>query len=130
MKKIVLDTNFLLIPGQFKVDIFSELQRICHFNYELCIYEGSMDELKNITKAGSGRDKSAAKLALQLIRAKSIKTIKSDEKYIDLAILDNAGRDSIIATQDIQLKKKLLEKGSSVVILRQKKYLRLMGKAL
>src|SRR3989344_4153622 len=130
MKKIVLDTNFLLIPGQFKVDIFSELQRICHFNYELCIYEGSMDELKNITKAGSGRDKSAAKLALQLIRAKSIKTIKSDEKYIDLAILDNAGRDSIIATQDIQLKKKLLEKGSSVVILRQKKYLRLVGKAL
>ena len=130
MKKIVLDTNFLLIPGQFKVDIFSELQRICHFNYELCIYEGSMDELKNITKAGSGRDKSAAKLALQLIRAKNIKIIKSDEKYIDLAILDNAGRDSIIATQDIQLKKKLLEKGSSVVILRQKKYLRLVGKAL
>ena len=130
MKKIVLDTNFLLIPGQFKVDIFSELQRICHFNYELCIYEGSMDELKNITKAGSGRDKSAAKLALQLIKAKNIKIIKSDEKYIDLAILDNAGRDSIIATQDIQLKKKLLEKGSSVVILRQKKYLRLVGKAL
>ena len=130
MKKIILDTNFLMIPLQFRVDIFSELERICHFNYELCIYEGSADELKNIMKAGSGRDKAAAKLALQLIRTKNIKTIKSDEKYIDLAILNDAGKDSIIATLDIPLKKRLLEKGASVVILRQKKYLKLVGKAL
>ncbi|MBW2991754.1 hypothetical protein KY345_00870 [Candidatus Woesearchaeota archaeon] len=31
MRKIILDTNFLLIPGQFKIDIFSEIRRICDF---------------------------------------------------------------------------------------------------
>ena len=28
MQKILLDTNFLLLPSQFKVDIFSEIERI------------------------------------------------------------------------------------------------------
>lgn len=129
MRKIILDTNFLMIPIQFRVDIFSELDRICTFNYKLFIFEESIVELENIIQKGGG-DKMAAKFALKLIKLKNIQVIKSEKKDVDSLILESAGKSTIVATQDILLKKALLNKGASVAILRQKKYLQLVEKAL
>ena len=126
MKKIIIDTNFLLIPLQFKVDIFSEIDRICNFNYELFIFDKSIDELKKIIEKQSGKDKKAAQFALKLIKLKNISVIKSKNKDVDSLILENLDKDTIIATQDTKLKKDLLEKGAPVIILRQKKYLQLI----
>ena len=126
MKKIIIDTNFLMIPFKFRVDIFSEFNRICHFNYKLYIFEQSISELKNIIEKQSGKDKKAAQFALKLIKLKNIKAIKSENKSVDSLILSNLSNDAIIATQDSQLKKELLKKGASVIILRQKKYLELI----
>ncbi len=128
MKKIIIDTNFLMIPYQFGVDIFSEFYRICSFNYKLYIFEQSIGELKNITQKQSGRSKKAAQFALKLIKLKNINIIKSENKDVDSLILGSLDKDAIIATQDILLKKKLLKKGASVIILRQKKYLKLIEK--
>ena len=130
MKKIIIDTNFLLIPIQFKVDIFSEFNRICSFNYKLFIFDKSIDELKNIIQKQRGKDKKAAEFALKLIKLKNIEIIETGHKYVDELILDSINKDTVIATQDVLLKKQLLEKGASVIILRQKKYLQLLEKAL
>ena len=130
MKRIILDTNFLLIPLQFMVDIFSEINRICDFNYKLCIYENSIDELKNIIEKQSGKNRKAAQFALKLIKLKNIEIIKSNQKDVDSLILENLDKDLIIATLDINLRKKLLKKGASVIVLRQKKYLQFVKKAL
>lgn len=124
MKKIIIDTNFLMIPWQFGVDIFSEFYRICNFNYKLYIFEQSIGELKNITQKQSGRSKKAAQFALKLIKLKNINIIKSENKDVDSLILENLDKETIIATQDTPLKKKILKKGASVIILRQKKYLK------
>ena len=70
MKKILLDTNFLLIPSQFKVDIFSELERICIFNYKLYVLDKTVDELKYIIEKQKGKHKEAAKIGLQLLKLK------------------------------------------------------------
>ena len=126
----MLDTNFLMIPLKFRVDIFSEFDRICHFNYKLYIYEQSINELKKIIKEQSGKDKKAAQFALKLIKLKNINVIESKPQYVDSLILNNLSNDVIIATQDVALKKELLKKGASVIILRQKKYLQLLKKAL
>ena len=125
MKKIILDTNFLMIPWQFRVDIFSELGRICDFNYKIFIYGQSINELRNIMNnpTSSGKNKKAAQLALKLIKLKDIQIIKSEEKDVDSLILENLDNEIIVATQDILLKKELLQKGASVIILRQKKHL-------
>ena len=128
MEKIILDTNFLMIPWQFKVDIFSEIDRICHFNYKIFIFEKSIDELNSIIQKSSGRDKRAAQFALKLIKLKNISLIKSDKKHVDNLIMENLSNDAVVATQDILLKKELLKKGFSVIILRQKKYLQLLRK--
>ena len=126
MKKIIIDTNFLMMPFKFRVDIFSEFNRICHFNYKLYIFEQSISELKNIIEKQSGKDKKAAQFALKLIKLKNINVIDSKPQDVDSLILSNLSNDSIIATQDSQLKKELLKKGASVIILRQKKYLELI----
>ena len=130
MKKIIIDTNFLMIPIQFRVDIFSEIDRICNFNYKLYIFDKSIDELKNIVKKQAVKNRKAAQFALKLVKLKNIGIIKSEKENVDALILNNLGEDTIVATQDLLLKKKLLEKGASVIILRQKKYLQLVGKAL
>lgn len=128
MKKIILDTNFLMIPLQFKVDIFSELERICQFNYKICIFEQSMDELNNILEKQKGKSRNAARFALKLVNLKNIGVLGAEGRSVDSIILKNADKDTIVATQDGLLKKKLLEKGVSVIILRQKKYLQLIEK--
>lgn len=123
MKKIILDTNFLLIPAQFKVDIFSEIQRIADFKYQLFVLDKTLDELNKIIKQQKGRHKAAAKLALALIKNKKVKTIKtSSEKYVDDLLVEYSKKGAIIATQDLGLKNRLKK---PYIILKQKKYLAL-----
>lgn len=123
MKKIIIDTNFLMIPYKFRVDIFSEISRICSFNYKLFIMEKTIEELKGIIKNQSGKDKKASEFALKLIGLKNIEAIASEENDVDSAILNIAGKDVVVATLDGFLKRQLAEKGASVIVLRQKKYL-------
>ncbi len=121
MKKILLDTNVLLIPYQFNIDIFSEINRICQFKYKLYVLDKIIDELKSIQKDKRQKlkNKNAAKLALQLIKAKKINIIKTKkDKPVDDLIAALKGY--IIATQDINLKKRLKTK---IITLRAKKKL-------
>ena len=131
MKRIILDTNFLMIPFQFKIDIFSEFERVCLFNYKLYVFEETIGELKNIAEK-QRKHKKAAKFALKLIKLKNIDIIKSDnsQRSVDLIILNKLGQNDAAATQDVQLKNELLKKGVSVIILRQKKYLEFIERKL
>ena len=125
MKKILLDTNFLLVPYQFKVDIFSEIDRIIIAKYELIVLDKTVDELEKIVKNQKGRDREAAKFALKIIENKKpiIIKAKSDKKTDDV-ILDYAIKeDYSVATQDKDLKRKLINHGIEVIVLRKKKFL-------
>lgn len=123
MKKILLDTNFLMAWGQFKVDIFTQIDKISTFRYELFTLDKNLDELNKIIEEQKGKDKDAAKIALKLIDVKGIKIMKtkSNQKTDDL-ILDLASKnDFIVATQDKFLKSRLKEKSVPMIVLRQKK---------
>jgi len=127
MKKILLDTNFLLIPSQFKVDIFSEIGRICNFNYKLFILDKTIGELENIIMKQKGKDKDAAKLALKLTQLKGIQILKTEKNIpTDSEIINTAEEGFIVATQDKNLKRLLKAKSVQVITLRQKKYLMLV----
>jgi len=122
--KILLDTNFLLIPSQFKVDIFSEIERIMYEPYKIYILEQTIDELKKIIKEQKGKHREAANLALKLIKQKDLNTIKNFSKdSVDDIILDIVDSSYIVATQDKELKKVLKEKKIKIIALRAKKYL-------
>ena len=109
--------------SQFKVDIFSELKRICDFPYELFIIDKTINELESIIEEQKGKHKAAAKLALAIIKNKKIKKIKTKEGTVDELILGIADKDTVVATQDMELKRKLRKKRVSLIVLRQKKYL-------
>ncbi|MDP7324281.1 MAG: nucleotide-binding protein [Candidatus Woesearchaeota archaeon] len=126
MKKIILDTNFLLIPSQFKVDIFEEIKRICNFKYELCIIDKTVEELNNIIKTQPQKQKMHAKLALSIIKKYKIKQINTTlETNVDSLILRTVTKNHIVATQDIELKRILKEKRIPLIYLRQKQFLEL-----
>lgn len=122
-KKVILDTNFLLIPGQFKVDVFSELDRVCQFAYTLFIIDKTIQELEAILQKQHGKHKEAAKLALTLIKAKNINTLPSASDNVDDAIVMIADNHTLVATQDAILKQRLKNKAGGIITLRQKKYL-------
>ena len=121
IKKIILDTNFIMAVPQFKIDIFSEIERIADFPYQLCILDKTTEELENIIKKQKGRQKKAAKLCMALLNHKKLKAIKT-EKNADEALLE-LSKDSIIATQDQLLARRIKESSGKTIALRQKKYL-------
>jgi len=114
MYNIILDTNFLLIIPQFKVDIFKELERICDFKYKISILDKTLEELNN---------KKDEKLVKEIIKKKKINIIKTNsDKYVDDILKDIKDKNTIIATNDKELKKQLK---TPIIILKQKKYLEL-----
>ena len=124
-KQVILDTNFLLIPGQFKVDIFTQIQEIMNEPFELCIVDKSIKELNKVAATGKEKDRFASKLALVLIRQKNLKTLHSfgSKKSVDDIIVKKADSNTFIATQDKALRQMLRQKGAIIIGMRQKKYL-------
>ena len=124
MKKIILDTNFLMIPYQFKVDIFEEMNRIIEEKHELVTLNSVIEELKRLTKS-KGKDSVAAKIGLELIKRKRIKIIKTKEKKTDDAILKLADKNTIVATNDRLLIQRLKNRNIKIIYLRGIKHLSL-----
>lgn len=127
MEKILLDTNFLLLPAQFRIDIFSELRRICDFNYRIFILDKSFDELNKIAEEQRGRRKAEVKLTLDILRlkinnneVKVIDTSDSDENVDDLIVSMDG---YIIGTQDRGLQQRLKQKNARIISMRNQQYL-------
>jgi len=67
--KFLLDTNFLMIPGKFRVDIFKEMEKFGKpefFTLDLVV-----KELGKLSK-GKGRNAFCAKLGISFIQEKDI----------------------------------------------------------
>ena len=127
--RVLLDANFLMIPGQFGVDVFSEISRICDFAYELATVKEVPKELLRLAESGSGKDERSARMALQMLKRYGVRTLKYRKvfKSADDAILFIADRNDAVATQDRILRRKLKEKGIRLIGLRQKQYLKISG---
>jgi len=120
--KFLLDTSFLMIPGNFGVDIFSELTKFG--KPELYTLDLVIRELEMHLKEGNGKTKKSAKLALSFIERMSIEVIET-KKHARKADdeLFRRGNKFVICTLDRAIAKNIKEHGGKVVILRQKKYL-------
>ncbi|MCX6709599.1 MAG: hypothetical protein NTV63_01425 [Candidatus Woesearchaeota archaeon] len=135
MVKILLDTNFLMIPIQFRVDIFTELQRLLNCKYELFTLDLNVEELKFAAKNGSMADKKAAKVALLLIEKKGVSILKTkrflnraeNPHDVDSCIVEYAKEGYSVATQDKGLRDRIKAcfpfASQPIIVLRKKKYL-------
>ncbi|HWQ21031.1 MAG TPA: DNA-binding protein [Methanotrichaceae archaeon] len=123
--KALLDTNALMVPEQFGVDIFSELARL---GYIQCFVPMPVvRELSHLAGKAKGLDKIAARVGLALAGRCQVLDAEgnADEALINLAARENAA----VFTNDRILKKRLFSKGITVVHLRQGRYLEIAGRS-
>ena len=123
--KALLDTNALMVPEQFGVDIFSELARL---GYIQCFVPTPViRELSYLARKARGLDKTAARVGLALAERCQILEGEgnADDCLISLATRENAA----VFTNDKTLKKRLFSKGITVVHLRQGRYLEIAGRS-
>ena len=126
-KEVVIDTNFFMVPFQFNVDIITELEKILP-SYKLTTPSFVINELKGLKNNSKGKTRLNANLALKLANSSKVE-IK------DISLLENETVDDallrvseVLATNDIELKKRAKDKGITVAYLRQKKYIAVEGK--
>jgi rRNA-processing protein FCF1 len=120
-REVIIDTNGLMIPGQFGIDIFMELKRLGFDSY--IVPRASVRELEKISTQGRGRDRTAAKIALSLLDRC---TIVEKEGFVDDVIMELAtSKEDTVLTSDVELKKRLCSKGVSIVQLRERTHLSL-----
>ena len=127
IKEVVIDTNFFMVPFQFNVDIITELENLLP-SYKLTTPSFVINELKGLKKNNKGKIRLNANLALKLANSSKVE-IK------DISLLENETVDDallrvseVLATNDMELKKRAKAKGITVVDLRQKNYITVDGK--
>jgi len=127
---VILDSNFLLIPFEFKVDIFSELQNLLQRRVEFLLLKPIYEEMMRLRTEGNAKLRKRASSALELCRDKCrITELQSlnGETTDELLIRAAQNLRCLVATNDKDLRLRLREKGIPVVYLRQKSFLKIDG---
>ena len=127
--KIIVDSNALFVPLQFKIDVFTDLERILKKNVELILISPVKNELEMLTKKKSPDIVKKAKFALSMAsKCTYIKVLEKRLEPTDDAILRIAKQwNSPVFTNDKALKKKLRDISVPVIYVRQKSRLEIDG---
>jgi rRNA-processing protein FCF1 len=126
MKTIILDTSFILNAIEAHIDIFREIERISLFKYKIAIIDKTIEELEKIIMRG-GKTKYSAQLAKKIIDLKKIdKIMTRSKKSVDDLILENSNQNTIVATMDAELKRKLRQKSISLMVIRSRSHLQMV----
>ncbi len=123
--KVLLDANALMVPGQFGVDVFEELERLGYRSF--LVPRPVLRELVALAAlADSRQDRIAARIGLVLAERCEIVEAsgEADDCLVDLA--QETG--SAVFTNDKELKKKLSTRGVTVIHLRQRRRLEIASR--
>lgn len=135
---IILDSNFILLPFQFKIDYLNEIRIILVGRLKFIIFQQILNELESKRR----RDKKSTKF-IRLLE-NGILYIDKNKKYYNIEILEDIkeitektddfllrksqelqiiGQNVYLATNDSELRRKAKRLNISTIFLRQKKYL-------
>ncbi len=120
-RPVVLDTNFLLVPFRFKIDIIRELDYLIDKSHRFVIASGTLTELRRIAKS-VGKDGMAARLALKLVAAMKDKMeVARSKGHVDDWIAAYAAENrAIVCTNDSELRRRLRALDIKVVAMKSK----------
>jgi rRNA-processing protein FCF1 len=127
--KLILDTNFLLIPSKFRIDVFEELANLVNQRFEPILLSTTLQELQTMAGKGSPSMRKQAALALSLAeKCRQIRVERKRGETSDDVILRTAVEwKSPVATNDKELRRKLRAKKIPVIFMRGKSRLSLEG---
>jgi uncharacterized protein len=119
MKKILLDTNFIINCVKQKIDFFEEIKLL---GFKIIIPENVIREIEKIKNSKQKQyNREAANLALRILEKSEYEKIKFKKRNVDKAIKDfvDSENNIIVATLDKELKNKI--KGHKMIIRNKKK---------
>ena len=126
--KVILDSNFLMVPFQFNLDVFQEIEFLLQKKVDFIVPSGVKSELTALSARG-GEGAAEASLALQLAsRCRVVEVALESNETVDDAIVKAAQKlGAFVATNDIELKSRLKLLKVPVVYLRDKSKLEVDG---
>ena len=127
--KVILDSNALFVPLQFKIDIFDGLEQLLERSLELILLSPIKRELEALAEKGSPKMRKNASYALKLAeKCKYIEVSASAPSLTDDIIVKIAKEWGLpVFTNDRQLKKRLRDISVPVIYVRQKSRLEIDG---
>lgn len=125
--KILCDTNFLLVPLRFGVDIFYEVPEAVNDIVEFYVSSRVLDEISLLRKDAKPSFDKELLFAQKMAEKCKVLEDHSDNPVDDSLIQLAKKSGLIIGTTDSELRKKARELGVKVVFLRQRRYLVLDG---
>lgn len=129
--KVILDSNALFVPLQFKIDIFEELKKLLNMKFELILLSPIRRELEKLAENGSPKMQRNASYALKM--AEKCKLVELDEKIDGSSpddVIVRVAREwkSLVFTNDRELRKRLRNINVPVIYVRQKSRLEINGR--
>jgi rRNA-processing protein FCF1 len=129
--KVILDSNALFVPLQFKIDIFEELKKLLNMKFEPIVLSPIRRELEIIAQTSSPKMRKSASYALELAERcvffeieKEKNTCSPDDVIIEMAKEWNCP----VFTNDRELRRKLRNISVPVIYVRQKSRLEIDGR--
>ena len=127
--RVLLDTNFLMVPLRFGVDIKSELGRIVESSFKLATTLAVVDELlrlKHQVKPGEVKEIDFALATAEGIE--KIDDVLGPKEDVDDQLIRLAGsRGVVVATTDTELRRRLRKACLPAIYMRQSRYLAIDG---
>ena len=128
--RIILDSNALFVPLQFKIDILEELKTLLKTNFEPILLLQVRQELEKLAEKGLPKMRKNAAYALKL--AEKCKVIEVNKEFAfspDDAIVKAALEwNCPVFTNDRELRKRLRNINVPVIYVRQKARLQIDGR--
>jgi hypothetical protein len=127
--KIILDSNALFVPLEFKIDIFAEVERLLNRNVAFILLSPVKRELEILANKESPKIRREATYALKFAEKCKYVAIDSDEKMRtdDIIVKVAMAWSSPVFTNDSQLRRRLRDISVPVIYVRQKSRLEIDG---
>ncbi len=126
--QVIMDSNALFAPLQFKIDLFDELERLLNRRFELILLSSVRCELEKLAAEGSPTTRRMAAFALKFAEKCKYVDVETSAETVDDAIVEVAARwKSPVFTNDSQLRKRLRDISVPVIYVRQKSHLEIEG---
>lgn len=120
--RVVLDTNALMMPVEVGVRTFEELDRLLG-NHETVVPRAVLAELDDLAE-GNGEEAKAASVGADLAR-RECDVIEHEADYADDAVIEIARELDGAVTNDMPLRRRLLDENVPVISLRGRNKLEL-----
>jgi len=127
--KVILDSNFLLVPSQFKLDILEGLTSLLNQSYEPILLSTTLHELQRMADEGAPKLRKQTQIAMKLAEKCQLVNVERKEKETndDVIVRVALQQKCAVATNDSALRRRLRDISIPVIYLRQKSQLELEG---